>query len=130
MKVLSHKKNALPLQQHTYPASRKNSALRVSFLFLYAYDNEQDVRCRSSSSSEKVNSIIKCTFPSYSVPGNTSSPQFMEKQQLVKPLNIYIVYRNRHPNNIQDENRLHSVSKLLTNQGDCADIYTTSEDIS
>ena len=25
--------NALPLQQHTYPASRKNSALRVSFFY-------------------------------------------------------------------------------------------------
>ena len=29
--------NALPLQQHTYPASRKNSALRVS-LFFYEHD--------------------------------------------------------------------------------------------
>ena len=29
--------NALPLQQHTYPASRKNSALRVS-LFFYGHD--------------------------------------------------------------------------------------------
>ena len=28
--------NALPLQQHTYPASRKNSALRVSF-FLWTW---------------------------------------------------------------------------------------------
>ena len=26
--------NALPLQQHTYPASRKNSALRVSLFFM------------------------------------------------------------------------------------------------
>jgi len=33
--VLSDRKNVLPLQQHAYPASRKNSALRVSFLFLY-----------------------------------------------------------------------------------------------
>ena len=30
--------NALPLQQHTYPASRKNSALRVS-LFFYGHYN-------------------------------------------------------------------------------------------
>ena len=29
--------NALALQQHTYPASRKNSALRVS-LFFYGHD--------------------------------------------------------------------------------------------
>ena len=27
--------NVLPLQQHTYPASRKNSALRVSLFFLW-----------------------------------------------------------------------------------------------
>ena len=29
--------NALPLQQHTYPASRKNSALRVSLFFLWTW---------------------------------------------------------------------------------------------
>lgn len=38
--VLSDRKNVLSLQQHAYPASRKNSALRVSFLFLYTHDNE------------------------------------------------------------------------------------------
>ena len=42
MKILWDRRNVLPLQQHAYPASRKNSALRVSFLFLYTYDNEQD----------------------------------------------------------------------------------------
>ncbi|CDB10700.1 putative uncharacterized protein [Bacteroides sp. CAG:633] len=40
MKVLSDRKNVLSLRQHAYPASRKNSALRVSFLFLYTHDNE------------------------------------------------------------------------------------------
>lgn len=33
MKILWDRRNVLPLQQHAYPASRKNSALRVSFLF-------------------------------------------------------------------------------------------------
>lgn len=33
MKVLSDRKNVLSLRQHAYPASRKNSALRVSFYF-------------------------------------------------------------------------------------------------
>lgn len=33
MNVLPDRKNVLYLQQHAYPASRKNSALRVSFLF-------------------------------------------------------------------------------------------------
>ena len=33
MDVLSYEKKVLPLWQHAYPASRKNSALRVSFLF-------------------------------------------------------------------------------------------------
>ena len=31
--------NVFTLQQHAYPASRKNSALRVSFLFLYTHNN-------------------------------------------------------------------------------------------
>ena len=34
------KRNVLLLQQHAYPASHKNSALRVSFLFLYTYGNK------------------------------------------------------------------------------------------
>lgn len=46
--VLSDRKNVLPLQQHAYPASRKNSALRVSFLFLYTHDNEQDTLSQAS----------------------------------------------------------------------------------
>ena len=33
MKILWDRRNVLPLHQHAYPASRKNSALRVSFLF-------------------------------------------------------------------------------------------------
>lgn len=33
MNVLPDRKNVLYLQQHAYPASRKNSALRVSFYF-------------------------------------------------------------------------------------------------
>ena len=33
MKILWDRRNVLPLQQHAYPASRKNSALRVSLLF-------------------------------------------------------------------------------------------------
>ena len=33
MKILWDRRNVLPLYQHAYPASRKNSALRVSFLF-------------------------------------------------------------------------------------------------
>jgi len=36
--ILYFKRIVLSLQQHAYPASRQNSALRVGFLFLYYYD--------------------------------------------------------------------------------------------
>ena len=45
MDVLPHRKNVLYLQQHAYPASRKNSALRVSFLFYIPMATNKIVAC-------------------------------------------------------------------------------------
>ena len=56
--------DALPLLQHTYPASRKNSALRVS-LFFYGHDDTRDFLVNLLVSPKNV--FLLCSGPVFNV---------------------------------------------------------------